>query len=59
MKIQLDHIQRLNLRALLGAQGRDLATVRAPPQVVSTQGRLWQCSPNSLRTPLCSLRLLL
>jgi hypothetical protein len=28
MKIQLDHIQRLNLHALLGAQRGDLATVR-------------------------------
>jgi hypothetical protein len=29
MKIQLDHIQRLNLHALLGAQRGDVATVRA------------------------------
>lgn len=29
MKIQLDHIQRLNLHALLGAQRGDVATIRA------------------------------
>jgi hypothetical protein len=29
MKIQLDHIQRLNLHALLGAQRGDLATIRS------------------------------
>lgn len=29
MKIELDHIQRLNLHALLGAQRGDVATVRA------------------------------
>ena len=29
MRIQLDHIQRLNLHALLGAQRGDLATIRA------------------------------
>lgn len=29
MKIELDHIQRLNLHALLGAQRGDLATIRA------------------------------
>ncbi|HOL73902.1 MAG TPA: hypothetical protein PKW45_20825, partial [Bryobacteraceae bacterium] len=29
MKIQLDHVQRLNLHALLGAQRGDLATIRA------------------------------
>lgn len=29
MKIQLDHIQRLNLHALLGAQRGDLAMIRA------------------------------
>ena len=28
MKIQLDHIQRLNLHALLGAQRGDVATIR-------------------------------
>ena len=29
MKIQLDHVQRLNLHALLGAQRGDVATIRA------------------------------
>jgi hypothetical protein len=29
MKIQLDHLQRLNLHALLGAQRGDVATIRA------------------------------
>jgi hypothetical protein len=29
MNIQLDHIQRLNLHALLGAQRGDVATIRA------------------------------
>jgi hypothetical protein len=29
MKIQLDHVQRLNLHALLGAQRDDVATIRA------------------------------
>lgn len=29
MKIQLDHIQRLNLHALLGTQRGDVATIRA------------------------------
>jgi len=29
MKIELDHIQRLNIYALLGAQRGDLATIRA------------------------------
>ncbi|MBI4907860.1 MAG: hypothetical protein HY820_29820 [Acidobacteria bacterium] len=29
MKIHLDHIQRLNLHALLGAQRGDVATIRA------------------------------
>jgi len=29
MKIQLDHIQRLNLHALLGAQRGDVSTIRA------------------------------
>ncbi len=29
MKIQLDHIQRLNLHALLGAQRGDVTTIRA------------------------------
>lgn len=28
MKIQLDHVQRLNLHALLGAQRGDVATIR-------------------------------
>lgn len=28
MKVQLDHTQRLNLHALLGAQRGDVATVR-------------------------------
>ena len=29
MKIQLNHVQRLNLHALLGAQRGDVATIRA------------------------------
>ena len=29
MKIQLDHVQRLNLHALLGAQRNDVSTIRA------------------------------
>jgi hypothetical protein len=29
MKIQLDHVQRLNLHALLGAQHGDVATIHA------------------------------
>ena len=29
MKIQLDHVQRLNLHAVLGAQRGDVATIRA------------------------------
>jgi hypothetical protein len=29
LKIQLDHVQRLNLHALLGAQRGDVATIRA------------------------------
>lgn len=29
MKIQLDHVQRLNLHALLGAQRGDVSTIRA------------------------------
>lgn len=29
MKIQLDHVQRVNLHSLLGAQRGDVATIRA------------------------------